>query len=51
MFAMNAYSTLFLAITLTFTGEIFKFLSFVRAYPFVLGHMMLFSISGAAGQV
>ncbi|KAI3422017.1 hypothetical protein GPALN_012554 [Globodera pallida] len=50
MFSMNAFSSIFLAIMLLATGELFQFVRFVAAYPFVLQQMFLFALSGAVGQ-
>lgn len=51
MFFMNLYSSMFLAITLTISGELVKFFIFVSTYPYVLEEMVLFAIAGAMGQV
>jgi len=50
MFSMNVFSSIFLAFTLTLSGELLAFFNFVHTYPFVLQHMLLFSLSGALGQ-
>lgn len=51
MFYMNLFATLFLAVTILISGELFKFVNFIGDYPFVLNDMFMFAISGAAGQV
>lgn len=51
MFFMNLFSSLFLVVTLTISGELIKFFVFVSTYPFVLEEMVIFAISGAIGQV
>jgi len=50
MFFMNLFSSVFLAVTLATTGELWKFFDFVQAYPYVLQEMVLFAIAGAMGQ-
>lgn len=51
MFAMNGFSTVFLAVMLLATGELVQFLQFVAAFPAALQQILLFSIAGAVGQV
>lgn len=43
--------SLLLHVGLLTTGEIFRFIAFCEKYPFVLGNMMLFSLTSALGQV
>ena len=51
MFAMNAFSTGFLSLLLIASGELAAFFRFIAAYPTVLQQIILFSVSGAVGQV
>lgn len=50
MFAMNLFSSLFLAVTLTISGELSSFFHFIERYPYVLREMLMFAAAGAAGQ-
>jgi len=50
MFAMNLFSSIFLAVTLTISGELKALSEFVERYPYVLNEMLLFAAAGAAGQ-
>ncbi|KAL8599769.1 hypothetical protein ACOMHN_040479 [Nucella lapillus] len=51
MFAVNAYSVLWLAVGLLLTGEIFEFVGFVGQFPYVIANILLFSVCSAAGQM
>ncbi|CAH3195928.1 unnamed protein product [Porites evermanni] len=51
MFNMNLWSIGILAISLLTTGEVFQFVSFCQRYPYVLFHILLFSLASAIGQV
>jgi len=51
MFAMNAFSTVFLSIMLIASGELVTFFAFIASYPFVLREVILFAVAGAFGQV
>lgn len=50
MFAMNAFSTVFLSIMLIASGELVTFFAFIASYPFVLREVILFAVAGAFGQ-
>ncbi|XP_073237250.1 solute carrier family 35 member B1-like isoform X2 [Porites lutea] len=50
MFNMNLWSIGILAISLLTTGEVFQFVSFCQRYPYVLFHILLFSLASAIGQ-
>jgi len=51
MFSMNAFSSAFLSIMLVVSGELIAFFNFLVAYPGALREILLFSVSGAIGQV
>jgi hypothetical protein len=51
MFFMNLISTVFIGISVVITGELWKFVSFVQDYPYVMNEMIMFSVAGAIGQV
>lgn len=51
MAAMNGWSTLFLAVLIILSGELFEFIPFAAKYPFVLWNLALLSITGALGQL
>lgn len=51
MVAMNGWSTLMLAVLVTFTGEIFQFIPFASRYPHVLIQLAMLAITGALGQL
>lgn len=50
MVAMNGWSTLFLAVGVVLTGEIFEFISFANRYPYVLLQLASLSVTGSLGQ-
>lgn len=50
MVAMNGWSTLFLAVGVVLTGEIFEFIAFANRYPYVLLQLASLSVTGALGQ-
>jgi len=50
MLNMNLWSVLFLGIGLLVTGEMWDFIGFVQRYPYVIGHLLTFSIASALGQ-
>lgn len=50
MFNMNLWSIGILAISLLTTGEVFQFVSFCERYPYVLFHILSFSLASAIGQ-
>ncbi|KAK7482079.1 hypothetical protein BaRGS_00026663 [Batillaria attramentaria] len=50
MYAVNFWSILWLSIGLVITGEVFEFVAFAGRYPYVLFHMLNFSLASALGQ-
>jgi solute carrier family 35 (UDP-galactose transporter), member B1 len=51
MFSMNAFSSVFLSIMLIVSGELIAFFNFLVLYPGALREILLFSVTGAIGQV
>lgn len=51
MFSMNLWSCLWSSIGILATGELYKFLDFLQAYPYVLSKILLLGLTGAVGQV
>lgn len=51
MLNMNLWSTLYLAVAVFATHEIWHFIEFVKMFPFILFNIFAFSILSALGQV
>jgi len=51
MFSMNIWSCLWSSIGIFATGEIYGFIDFLQAYPYVMSNILLLGLTGAIGQV
>jgi len=51
MLQMNLWSTLTLGIILIVSGEVWSFIEFVGRYPYVVSHIISFSVLSAVGQM
>lgn len=51
MYYMNFFSTIYLLMSILFTGELWSFISFVKIYPYVISNLCLLASASALGQV
>lgn len=51
MFSLNIFAVLYLAVCVTYTGEIPTFAAFVQQYPQLYSEITLFAICSAVGQI
>lgn len=51
MYAVNAFSAVYLVVSVVVSGELWKVTGFIQRHPSVLLNIAVFSISSAIGQV
>lgn len=51
MYAVNMYSSIYLAVSVVVSGELWTVTNFIQQHPEVLLNITVFSVSSAIGQV